>query len=468
MSEYEPLSLEIGQNASTLYAIPASQRSLVEETGVVVYKEETIGRINVLGEEIQLPVVLVYDDMLSKFISGDKECPIGLTECRIENTCYPFIPLQNGCAEFGILFTGQVKPSKWHVPVLAELMVELTTFSECVGGLRLQLHAPPPAHFHEAFNDQEGLLHIFIHTVPMTDFNQHHPHEVFGMNVETAVGYYSFFKSVRGRGVVLSDGKHDIVQIIGNNIYVFFDPFELMEAGKETGFTIFRKTIALALNHLLKKTDDTEGAEGEQGLSGIQAAVDALAASQSKTMNEDIVAQLETIREKEAELLRLRQNLAHTKELRNLVMRDDFYGRTLRDHLTADYGRIATHQSVASIVVIPEYGFEVITKTIYITHNGHRRRIGAYALRFRLSGNIHIWTKETHHKDSVPHPHVSAWNGPCFGNVKSTIDDAIAEYRYADAVEYILEWLTNGYSPELVIHNHVEEWPLDEPKLEET
>ena len=64
------------------------------------------------------------------------------------------------------------------------------------------------------------------------------------------------------------------------------------------------------------------------------------------------------------------------------------------------------------------------------------------------------------HPRGVPHPHISAWNGPCFGNLGETIDDAVAEYRHADAFEYILDWLADGYAPDLIVFEKIDEWPI--------
>ena len=148
------------------------------------------------------------------------------------------------------------------------------------------------------------------------------------------------------------------------------------------------------------------------------------------------------------------------KQLRDTLSANNFYGRTLTQRLTEDYARIIANPHIRGVRIVPSTAIDISTDVIEMMHDGVRYKIGTFVIRFLLDGEVVIWTDESYHPNSIPHPHISPWTGPCFGNVGTTIEDAVVEFRFADALEYILEWLTNGYAPELVIYNKLEEWPV--------
>ncbi len=449
------------------YAALASQATIAMELGDVKLADVSDATVAIFGEELRLRVQLFSTsnvEVVQKKTRKSADTVFG--ECRIGNTMYPLITHKVGGAALAPLLSTEDHDEKLDGCTIASILADITPYATCAGGVHILLHPPTPSLFHEPLPVEGEVFHLFLSMVPMNDVCMHYPQEFFGVDVLTSVGCYGVLVEARGRGKVLTDGKNAVAQIVGNNIYLLFNPLKMVEVGKEKMRTIFRKTLALVFNHILSREayEFVEIGGGEDGLCSIEdvmALIDTLAAGTLAELEKKIAKKMDAIREAEDELRQKLESLSGLRRMHKLLVRDEFYGKPLRTHLLADHERMCAHPLVSGMQIIEKCGLEVATRIIYITHDGVRRRIGRFMIRFNMTGEIVIWCSESCHPKGVPHPHISAWIGPCFGNATATIREAVAAYEYGDALEYVLTWLTEGYTPELVIHNHVEEWPID-------
>lgn len=465
MADDNTLTISAIADHQTTYVVLASQRSEIEKLGITC-SAEAVGHLNSLGEDLILPVVSFEHELLGEFIEdliSKREAPTSI--CHIAEKAYVFIALKDGVVEKTELYAEQEDPVEWGQRYIESALNDIHEFATCAGGLTVYLHPPTDSKFHEPFRDEDGVFHLFIITTPSPHRGeQQYPQTMFDLCVETPAGFYSHLNPTLGRGVILSEGKRDIAQIIGNNIYLPWDPITLMTGNTENGVDIFRKTLTIIFNHLLSRKKETAHAPEEDSPlteENIRANIDAYAEKGLSNLRKDLVAQVGKVRDAEAKLRILKEELADSRRLSDMLTRENFLMGPLCADLLRNRERILANRMIEAVRVTA-HGFDLDTKMIRIVHEGKSYRIGTFTMRFDFSGKFSIWTKEPLHPRSVPHPHISAWNGPCFGNASETISDAVIEFRYGDAVEYLLDWLENGYSPELVIWNKLEEWPTED------
>jgi hypothetical protein len=460
-----PVDEKSAVDTSTIFAVLSSQGGLVEEIGARVVAQNVRGNILVFGSEIPATLTLYASSVIMEVFQKERS----ESTARVADVTYPFIPLEIGDAKAGVLHAGQVQPKSWTAGFIVNVLSDLTYFANCVGGITFNLYAPTMSCFHEPFQDVEKVFHLFIGTLPHNDHEVHYPEKRFGISLKTEEGYRQHFMGARGRGKLLYDETQEFAQIIGNNIYLLFDPFFLIEDNEETGFEVFRRAMSRICAYILAREGNNEDATvpalTEQ--MSIEEAIDKYTEQSLAGMERVIAKEINKIREAEDALLALKKGLRDSWRLRDLIVKNDFCGADLRKHLLTDHERITRHPLTEDVQIDTQGWIIVTTKTIYITHDGCRRKIGEYIIRLSIGGHISIWTKVTHHPKSVPHPHISAWSGYCFGTMDSAIKDALLECRFGDVMDYIYDWLTEGYSPELVIYNKIDEWPIVDANQEE-
>lgn len=454
-----------------LVCAPLRARQYLKSIGVIIHKE-TYGQVALDGEAFVLPVAVFSHDELFKAV-GQKPF-VRVYECRVDDHVYPFFAPTAGGATIADPPLGisaammeQNDSQKTLIPLFLEFLEEVAT--NILGGMRIVLHPRIPSAVHAPIKDKEDVIHIFLECTPTTWKSYSNPDMLCGIDVLGQVGLAPpcLTPSPR-RGYVLSDGKTDVVQILNNNIYILFDPSTLLRLGVHSALTIFRKVISLAVTvtgwmsrdkliaeHELENPADGSSSPEEDLL----ALAEAYIAQRRKGAARDISRLAEKITEQEDALRATRKEYAVVKRLYAMLEANNF-AQHEPSRLIEDYPRIVAHPLVRSAKIVPEAGVEVRTKDIVILHDGQHYSIGNFTICFGLEDGPVIWAEESFHPTGEPHPHLSAHNGPCFGNIGEAIDDALLDCRYADALEYILLWLTS-YSPELVVWHKIEEWPID-------
>ena len=451
-------------NAQKFFAIPHGSKARLEMlTGrTIVGGENKIAEVIIEGEKFIVPIVLIGP----KAEYGEKMPQLcGKNTCRIGDTIYPLVASESTHAEFDLLPQAHQEDRKQSTgeKVLLPLFVK---FLAQVGGVHgdtaFFLHANTPTGFYEPMKNVTNEIHVFMGMTPMLEYDGEYPERLFGISVEAGGYFHRLYAPSKKRGVSLSDGVKDVVQIVGNNIYLLFNPILLYALGEEVTMIIFRKAIALAMNWYTKRVEATEIADVPLSqLSMEQLAVEYFANYQTLYRTKIAEAEKE-VTSLEEKLRFARRNLVHI----TMVHRTLFENGTLSNDVVAlmvrDHARIISHPLVSSAALLPNTGFEIRTKHISIEQEGVEYKIAeAFVCRFDLSGTISIWAEGSYHPKGISHPHISPAFGYCFGNIGDNIEKAVAEYRYGDAVEYLLTWLTEGYTPENVIHSKIEEWPIE-------
>ncbi len=442
---------------------PVSDRAYLEQRGAIIV-EESVGTIELRGEQFTLPVLVFVPDHIFESIDP-KPFPRNC-ECRIGDRVYPFFTQKAGTAKIAdrpIEVASEMIPEtsveKVLGPIFLKLLEEVAT--NALGGMNIILHPRIPSCMHSPITDKADTIHIFLECTPVTIKGYINPTTAFGIHVSIDGGYEPCLLPSPRRGITFSDGTHDVVQIIGNNVYVFFNPFKLHSLGIETASVIFQKTVALAIGGWLKRGELTKN---EDDIPMTDESLKALAVGfvtkQKGLVTELVKIKQEKIRRIEGLLREEKRDLAHLVRFYRAIEQSDFDRHGI-DRLIADHERMLAHPLVERVIIIPLEGVEIRTKMICIEHEGKNYRIGKFFIRFGFEDLLLIWAEEPCHHTGEPHPHLSAPNGPCFGNIGGAVDDALVECRYADALDYIMMWL-GSYTPELVLWHKIEEWPLEE------
>ncbi len=468
-AENETTSL--GQSvAQSSFAMPYGKNDLLETIDPeLIANGKQYAEVVIQGEKFIVPVMMVsYPE--SKHAEIIRRS-LGY-ECRIENVIYPFLCPDAVPAEFDLLPQAHQEDQKQTVadkillPLFVKLLAEV---GAAHGGTVFYLHAPPLSGFYEPMKDVRNEIHVFMGTTPMLEHGGEYPDLLFGINVEAGGYFHRLFAPSKKRGVALSDGTKGVVQIVGNNIYVLFNPILLSPLGEEVTMVIFRKTIALAMNWFAKhKEVDGEPARPELTTDAMSRLAEDYFKNYHTLYKAKIAEAHKEISSLEEKLRFARRDLMHTTHVHRALFESGTLSRDIVALMVADHARIASHPLVASATLLPEVGFEVRTKRIVIEHDGAQYKIAeAFVCRFDLHATIAIWAEGSYHQKGISHPHISPAFGHCFGNVSDNIEKAVSEYRYGDAVEYVLIWLTEGYTPENVIHSKIEEWPLENETVSE-
>ncbi len=443
-----------------IFAAHAVHRAELTMLDAVQSTEIFTATVQIGTEELTLPVVL-FSHPYIKHVVEELVTPGEGLECRVGGTVFDFICIKPGTSVMAPPVPGTRSDEKLDRSqhMLQPIFVEyLRIMAEVVGGIGFTLHDPSPSGFYEPIRCKDDELHVFIYTLPSGIPQMTHPDTLFGLSVEAKGLVWPQLKSAPRRGVALTDGDHDVVQVIGNNIYILHNPYLMWELGDATLLKLFSKAVVLGLQFWL---DGNEAVAIEIPFSSqtLQTECAAFLKLQVTAHEARIAKTVTTIAKLQEDLLAQRRNLVVQHKTHKVLFGDVHYQQTLMDNLVADTEAILLHPLVARAIIIPNYGFEVKTKLITILDGGVTYKIGTFGICLGIDPHITIWCEEAFHPKGVPHPHISPWAGHCFGNVGDPITEAVAEYRYADAIEYILRWLTEGYTPELILYNKIEEWP---------
>lgn len=443
-----------------IFAAHAAHRAELSMLGTTQSSEDFTATILIGTEELILPVVL-FTHPNAKQIEEELQTPESGLECRIGDTCFDFICIKPGTSAMAPPVPGTRTDEKLDRTqhLLQPVFVEyLRIVAEVIGGIGITLHDPSPSGFYEPIRCDDNELHVHLYTLPSGIPQMTHPETLFGLNVEVKGLVWPQLRPTPRRGVALSDGDHDVVQVVGNNIYILHNPYLMWELGDITLLKLFGKAVTLGLQWWL---DGNETITPEIPLSSetLRTECEAFLKRQVTAHEARIAKTLATIAKLQEDMLIHRRNLVIQQHTHRILYGATHNHQGMMDRLVADAEVIVAHPLVERAIITPDHGFEVKTKLITIVENGVTHKIGRFGICLGIDPSITIWCEESFHPKGVPHPHISPWAGHCFGNVGDPITEAIAEYRYADAVEYILRWLTEGYTPELVLYNKVEEWP---------
>lgn len=355
-----------------------------------------------------------------------------------------------------------------EIQVLERLYKQVTIFSY-ITGMRVCLYTDPRYETRMPMPMDSGTLHIFIRSAPP---GEHGPVEycshLFDRQLHKEGKCIPVLSSTKGRGMVLSTMSESkavpYAQIIENNVYILI-PF-LHHYWEPTMSDVLFRVLGNAYQAILDGVQDiedqarqTESCTEHDFMSTIADPM----VFRASYWEQCIEVERRKIKEHQDALrsayLMLREWTSRKESCTDLAYYIDAIKR-----ISGDRQRIQTMPEVQQLVVI-DGGIHVYTKPIVAEWEGKQYALGSYAIRAASTGIVSVWAVETTHPHGVPHPHIAKNGFACFGSVTDAIMKASADFRMYDAIQYVITWLTHGYTPELAEYK-IEEWICLNPEGE--
>lgn len=334
----------------------------------------------------------------------------------------------------------------------------LDRFSKFSGGIDIAFHiedrfevTPPPP-------DREGAIHIYPWTHPPGISGEHFVRRFFGLLIDKDGASILTYEGVPGRGELVTDGETNIVQMIGNNWYLLFSVIEYYN--RHTTIRIFEQALAAALRRYEALGRGARPRDAASPLTRKR-----FVKTTENWVQRILQSTEEMLKEDEKKIANLRQELAMRERSYASFQRvaDDLKSgertRAIIASLPVQWRRIRKNPRVEKLSLVGD-GIQMTTTPITIAHGELRYPLGRFAVYINERGVLSVWNLDRLHPKGIPHPHINRDGTPCFGNATSAISSAVAEHRYADAVDYVTRWLADGYEEKLALHK-ITEWPAE-------
>ena len=380
-----------------MHATLASQRNKLKKNGIHNGKTET-AILHVLGEELIAPVFHFNVESLAELAIIDN-LEIARCAARVGNSICAFIALKEKSVEKHTLYPAQKYPEEWSARALEPAISYLGEFAKYAGGVNVRFCPQTPSTFHEPIRDKKDVFYFYVFTTPSGGKDDVlYPSEMFGESIEVSGGFLPHLKPTHGRGVILSDGKINIAQVVGNNVYLLWDPIVLMGEKMAIGRLVFRKALAHIFSYLLSdksKVDEHPDAGASLTEENVRDQLDIFAKAGHSSLLEDLAKQEERIRKKEQELAHMKAEFVFIRRLNNFIIRENLLDGELQNNLLRDRKRILDHKMLTGVRVT-KHGIEVDTKLIRIARtirksiaSGHSRYVSASMGKFRFGHARH-------------------------------------------------------------------------------
>lgn len=300
----------------------------------------------------------------------------------------------------------------------------------------------------------DGAIHIMTNAMPPGAISVRYANLAFGMKIGEDGLSYLANGPTKGRGVVLTDEyKEPLVQVLGDNWYLLIPTLSHYNT---TSVRIFERLLGLAWNAMREGKTAIAPPEALTKRAFTQAA-SAWTTDMDKVFDDTLRTnddRIQKLQKELAEAIRTRKEWLNLKET---YSKGPFIKETCK-RLPKDFAAIAGQPEVARLSIVDD-GLHVETKPLVAEHGGKRYALGAFVIRVGRRGSVSVWSENPTHPKGIPHPHIAKDGGPCYGNASDAIVQAAGEMRLADAVRYVLRWLTEGYTEKLAAVK-IEEWPL--------
>ncbi len=295
-------------------------------------------------------------------------------------------------------------------------------------------------------------LHLITNSCPPGYGSARYVQTVFGRLIHAKGHEEIAWGPTPGRGTVLKDEDgQPTVQMLGNTWYLLVPTISTYHA--QNSVAIFERLLGQAwAAHLAPAPAEAEEASSESFgnllTSWVDDAADLMAADVRKA--EERIAKLQE------GLVAAHRNL---KDLRHFVRlaANPTVDRERRKRAKEDWEAVKANPLVKGLTFADD-GIHVETVPIHLSQDGQAYDLGTFTVRLAAKGQISIWCEKPKQYKGYPHPHINDVGHPCFGNAGTAITQAMGEMRFADAVRYMLRWLTEGYTPALT-EIKLETWP---------
>lgn len=343
------------------------------------------------------------------------------------------------------------KDVKMRRLALAEYDRLLRTLAR-LSGLEVHFHAEGSG-IRPPHSDEAGIVHILTNAQPPGHTTARYVSLAFGMKVEESALAVIANGPTKGRGIVLKDPLGEaLVQIVGNTWYLLIPT--LSHFNWQTSVLIFDKLLSLAWNGW------RERGKAEKAKPATRKEFTETVEKWTGDLPTLIVADVANIDRKIEDAQRDLADLTRRKK-ESLALLEAFgkssFAKETKGRMPKDFEAIMKDPNVARLSFVDD-GFHVETAPLAIEHEGKRYAMGAFTIRIAKRGTVSVWSEKPTHQEGIPHPHIAREGGPCFGNATRAIAEAAGEQRYATAVNYVLRWLLEGYTPALAAVK-IGEWP---------
>lgn len=299
----------------------------------------------------------------------------------------------------------------------------------------------------------DGAIHLFPANRPPGVAINRYVSLVYGLPLmsngkrEVVVGH------AKGRGIVKCDAKGvQTVQVLGDSWYLLL-PIISVFYGRGS-VAIFEDMLAQAL-----EADREQRSDGAIVRPADEQTFIAHRASEAGWFaggwDKQIEQHRRDIEDATVRLAAAQRNLRMAIEWATMVKATPFIAEC-NARAPLEFARLQGDPRVAKIMIV-EGVLHIETKPIVIEHDGNRYDVGTFVIGIDRC-SFTVWGLVPTHPDRVPHPHIDRDGIACFGNASQAITDAVAELRVADAVNFMLEWLEDGYEPSLA-RVKIETWP---------
>jgi hypothetical protein len=321
--------------------------------------------------------------------------------------------------------------------------------SKRLGGTLVHLHCGAKRRIER--RRELGVFHIFAMSSPSGETDTAVAETIFGLPITRDRETVLLHKPTAGRGVALSDGfGNSVIQVLNGNVYFLVPTINCYHG--EVSLIIMRKLIALAVAGLFLETESA----GKNTRKEIRSAIREHAEAVAFAFKREIALVRMRIERAQKEQMTAERMLVEMEEGWRICASPQFVRN--REKTILDAVKAIAKMPLVRSWYFREGGLHVETRRIAITHKGRRYDLGRFVLRFGERGAVSVWNEQPTHPKGVPHPHISAENGACFGSATRAIAKACAEMHYAEATRIILSWLTDGYAKETALVK-LEEWP---------
>lgn len=395
-------------------------------------KKEDVGTVLCLLDGKTIP--LFVDSTLEVIVDFDK---------TVEKEEYDKIPI-------GVAISH-------YLPIL-EKFARITNNNVC---LHANMDNVIPGDENKAPVFQDGMFHIFSKSRPPGDAETEtrYVNKAFGMKIAEAGNFLYSAHPTKGRGIlVFDDEKGNLAQILGKNFYFLIPIFWNFDSARPCK-DIFEKILIRTWDTYranLNKKKDSEPAEESEFVEMAKTWI----GKKSDFFKKKLKENEEKTQQLQKELLKCISVQKETTALLDTFSSSSYIRESL-ERLPGDFEKISHLPEVAKVSLVDE-GLHVETGKITINHGGVDYLIAdSYTIRLNKKGEISIWTETSHHKENVAHPHIGRLDNICFGNATMAILKASGEHRIFDTINYLLRWMTVGYTHVLATHK-VTEWPTVE------
>jgi hypothetical protein len=335
-------------------------------------------------------------------------------------------------------------------------IAELFAYAKGYQGVTL-MHLPEGCGYHFPLPTSSNHLRIFVGVTPFeSEGRSTYPEQLFNERVVShseEVGL--LLPATSGLGQVYGDGQFDVIQIVDNNVYVL----SALSHYREADIATLMRLLVSCFDLIPEYDSDTNShPHASRPLLQEDEAL-RLWKAEEELFEQDERQARKKLSQLEAQLIDARRRLEDILMIRRTAT---LRYRESREMLSACFSVMRAHPLVESMHTVPGvHGFEVDTKTISVRYAGKRYEVGRFRIRLMYVGRYVVYPVQSAHPNGVPHPHITPSGLMCHGTISQSIAEALADMRYADAVLYLLLWLTDGYDPNSLHFggHHIEEWP---------